>query len=150
MSMGEIYIDGNVNDSIHLSNIVALSSRIKNEHGAILTGGSFRIGAAQKALNLYLKYRWARNLIKAPPHCPIDRVIIDEIKKRDPNRCSCSICKTTMWTKMDNIEEYEHLIERARSAAGNEGYDLPHWELKIWQEQIQKSNRKSQKLNPVS
>jgi hypothetical protein len=36
----------------------------------------FRVGTAQKALNLYLKYLWCLGEIKTPPHCPFDRGII--------------------------------------------------------------------------
>ena len=43
VSMGEIYIDGNVNDSIHLSNIVALSSRIKMSMGQYLPAVHFAL-----------------------------------------------------------------------------------------------------------
>lgn len=42
----------------------------------LLQKGRFRIGIAQKALNLYLKYLWCLDKIPAPPHCPFDFGII--------------------------------------------------------------------------
>ncbi len=55
----------------------------------ILFGNGFRVGIAQKALNLYLKYLWCLGKITEPPHCPFDSIIISEIK--------CNI----KWTEMD-------------------------------------------------
>lgn len=39
----------------------------------------FRIGSAQKALNLYRKYLWCLGYIPFPPHCPFDATIIDQL-----------------------------------------------------------------------
>lgn len=42
----------------HIKNIVSLSEKLSKEHAGALVNGRFRIGVAQKALNLYLKYLW--------------------------------------------------------------------------------------------
>ena len=59
-----------VHDREHMKNIEELSSRMSENYRSILRDGSFRIGPAQKALNLYLKYQWARGLIGATATLP--------------------------------------------------------------------------------
>ena len=63
-------------EDIHLKNICSLADRFTNSHAKTLKGGRFRIGTAQKALNLYLKYLWCLGTIPEPPHCPFDFQII--------------------------------------------------------------------------
>ena len=43
-------------DAVHEDNIIALSASLSASHRATLLDGRFRIGSAQKALNLFLKY----------------------------------------------------------------------------------------------
>lgn len=97
-------------DGLHVANISHLSEEMSVRHGDILLRGKFRIGVAQKALNLYLKYAWALNLIPvAPPHCPFDRAIL--------GRLSVACCMTggiCNWTSMDSIACYESWVEEAR------------------------------------
>ncbi len=89
------------------------------------------------SLNLYLKYCWARGIIKEPPHCPIDSIVIEQIKC--PSDKKCKICKNTSWTKIDDKEEYQHFIDNARTKANVQGQTLACWELKIWQTAMSKS-----------
>ena len=63
----------------HVANIEALSATLSERHQEILLDGKFRIGTAQKALNLYLKYAWARKIIPEPPHCPLDSNVLAKI-----------------------------------------------------------------------
>ena len=88
------------------------------------TEGRFRIGRAQKALNLYLKYLWAFGWIPPPPHCPFDSVVLRELslpKKHD-----------IPWTKMDDVDVYRAWIEAAKRKAKTCGLCLPRWEVKTW------------------
>lgn len=132
-SMGNDYREGTVDDRDHVKNIGELSLRMSTDYRAILRGGSFRIGPAQKALNLYLKYQWARRLIGPPPHCPIDSIVLDEMR-RSPSRCNCPICRSITWTTMDDVGHYEHIIAVAKRVAQASGWSLPEWELRVWQE----------------
>ena len=44
----------------------------------------FRIGQSQKLLNMLLKYYWGMGWLKKhPPHCPIDRNILEEKKLKN-------------------------------------------------------------------
>jgi hypothetical protein len=47
-----------------------------------------RIGLAQKALNLYLKYLWCLGEIHEPPHCPLDSIVLGQVPG----------CKDVRWT----------------------------------------------------
>lgn len=116
----EEYQTQRIGEERHLANIEMLSSELSERHGDILRDGTFRIGSAQKALNLYLKYCWARGIIEEPPHCPIDRIVLDEIKWRG-----------TPWTRICTIKEYEDIIEKAKEKAN--GKSLACWELEVWE-----------------
>ena len=129
----EQYRAGRVSEDRHVANIEALSSELSERHQEILVDGRFRIGAAQKALNLYLKYGWARRMIREPPHCPIDSIVLENIEKC-PRRARCQICSDTTWTTICTTQEYLHFVEKAREAANVQGLSLARWELIIWEE----------------
>lgn len=116
----------------HVLSIVRLADELSNTHAAILRGNSrgqprFRIGIAQKALNLYLKYLWCMKVIQRPPHCPFDRIVLDKLAKfvdGDP---------LEPWIQMDSCAEYRRYVaaaERARKAASFDS--LAEWELAVW------------------
>ena len=134
----EEYKEGRVQNDRHVANIEALSSILSEHHREILIDSKFRIGTAQKALNLYLKYSWARGIIEEPPHCPIDSIVLKEIKKC-PSDAQCQICPNTTWTKICTIQEYLHFIDKARIEADAQGQTLARWELEIWQTATSKS-----------
>ena len=103
-----------IGDERHLANIETLSSTLSERHGDILLDGAFRIGAAQKALNLYLKYCWARGVVLEPPHCPIDAIVIANIAKC-PSGVGCRICADVTWTKIRCTYEYMHFVDKAKA-----------------------------------
>ena len=109
-----------VSDHQHVANIKCLASELSARHHAILDGGIFRIGVAQKALNLYLKYGWARGIILEPPHCPIDSTVLGNIKKC-AGSAHCKTCADTTWTAISTPEEYLHFVEKARDAGQPQG-----------------------------
>ncbi len=108
-------------ESAHLTAIVGLSRNLTEAHAGALRGGRFRIGPAQKALNLFLKYLWCSEQIPAPPHCPFDRVVIERLPA----------VMHVAWTDLDSIEVYQQLVAAARVKAGN--VPLPDWELQLYQ-----------------
>lgn len=109
-----------VPDAVHLENIRALADGLSAEFAPLFRDGRFRIGLAQKALNLYLKYLWCAGFAAQPPHCPVDAIVLAEAKIRD----------ATPWTKLDSMEEYSRLIERLRGIAKDQ--PLAEWELAAW------------------
>jgi len=119
---GSEYEIGNVSEEKHTSNIKTFADEISARYGNILSGGRFRIGIAQKLLNLYLKYRWVLGLAaKSPLHCPFDYRIISQLSVVEP-RC-------IKWTKCDHIGCYQSWVDAARKKAGK---SIAEWELKAW------------------
>jgi hypothetical protein len=79
--------------------------------------GNYRYGVAQKLLNLALKYYWCLGHIPAPPHRPVDRIVIEKTSLRG----------RVNWTEIQNEAEYRKVIEAIRQVAGDES--LAKWEL---------------------
>lgn len=109
-----------VNEDNHINNIEMLSNEVSDAFGEYLNDGRFRIGGAQKALNLYLKYLWIVGKIDMPPHCPLDSIVI--------NKLHPSLRK--QWTKLTKIEEYKSLITELKKVANGEYLAL--WELRLY------------------
>ena len=109
-----------VAEQTHLSNIQELANYLSSKYSRFLVGGRFRIGIAQKALNLYLKYLWCLELIPLPPHCPFDKRIIDQLPG----------CSDLNWTSIDTINDYMRLVRAAKSRAAPKS--LSEWELRAW------------------
>ncbi len=119
-----------LSDDQHLENIKTLATTITNEHRPILKDGVFRIGPAQKVLNLYLKYLWCFDRIAEPPHCPLDARILAKAPELSEKR----------WTRLDSADEYIKCIHALRKIAGAES--LAQWECEQF-EQGRKSNQSS-------
>jgi hypothetical protein len=109
-----------VTEEVHVANIEQLAKRLTEKHPDILADGGMRIGLAQKALNLYLKYLWCLGEIPEPPHCPIDAIVLGKVKG----------CETVRWTRMKTIEEYCDVIAKVKVAAAD--HSLAQWELTLW------------------
>lgn len=106
----------------HLANISQLADGLSQEYPHSLRGGRFRIGPAQKALNLFLKYLWCAGLLGvAPPHCPFDNVVIKHLHL------------DIRFTQLDNMAEYQQLVAAAQAAA--HGVGLAQWELELYNQQ---------------
>jgi hypothetical protein len=106
-----------VKASEHVRNIEELASKLEASHGNILRGEKLRIGTAQKALNLFLKYLWCQGKIPTPPHCPIDYRIL-RIAAPDTE---------IKWTAMKTRKKYADAIKVLKKAAKNT--PLAKWEL---------------------
>ena len=109
-----------VAEEVHLENIGSLADYLTKNHSVGLKGGRFRIGTAQKALNLYLKYRWCIGAISEPPHCPFDFQIIKALPG----------CGHVRWTALDDIDTYKLLVAAAKRAAGTSS--IARWELEAY------------------
>jgi hypothetical protein len=111
-----------VTDDPHIANIQVLSDVVSEKHGGVLVDGRFRIGSAQKALNLHLKYRWCLGEIHEPPHCPFDACVLKLIPG----------WKSESWIEINTLERYQDLVAAARSVAA--GKSLAVWELGAYNE----------------
>ena len=88
-----------------------------------MNSGEIKLGTVQKLLNLYLKYLWVLDYIPEPPHCPIDRGILEELRKTNKNL-------PTSWTKINKEEEYKNCIEEINKIRGKKS--IACWELEFW------------------
>jgi hypothetical protein len=110
-----------VDEAKHLANIEAISNEMSDRFGPILRGGRFRIGIAQKVLNLYIKYLWCANdNFPLPPHCPVDRIILQAAGNNGA------------WTRLDSIGEYNKWIKGIRKIASENRLSVAEWELLCW------------------
>jgi len=109
-----------VSEDDHVANIVSLADELSDGHTDVLVNGRFRIGVAQKALNLYLKYLWCIGKATTPPHCPFDAVVIQMLVD----------CGSMNWTKLDSAAEYRMLVTAAKTRAA--GKTLAEWELETY------------------
>jgi hypothetical protein len=117
--------ESSVTEEEHLSIIKKLSDDLTSQFSHCLRKTRFRIGIAQKALNLYLKYLWCADLIAMPPHCPFDSIVITHLPE----------CRDLNWTSIDSIADYERLVLAARKAAGK--ISLADWEFDIFLDGVQ-------------
>jgi hypothetical protein len=120
-----------ISHELHLAEISNLSEIITKNYSNILYKGKYRIGTAQKILNLYLKYLWCLNEIEEPPHMPIDRLILNELWKIRDKTKNNSILKTN-WTELDSIETYANIIILAKSILKKFDVTLSNWEVGVW------------------
>ena len=109
-----------VTEEKHFENVKALSDILSEKFSDCLVNGRFRIGSAQKSLNLHLKYLWCLGKVGKPPHCPFDNIVINKL----------SLDSQVNWTELDDIDDYKKLVEQAKKVAN--GASLAEWELQIY------------------
>jgi len=127
--LGSRYRNPVTDDNEHTGAIKRIADELTARYGALLHDGRFRIGIAQKALNLYLKYLWCLGKIPTPPHCPFDKGVIDRLR---PTIRQLGLQDPPPWTELDSIEDYQPLVTAARSLAEPKGWSIAEWELRHW------------------
>jgi hypothetical protein len=115
--------EGGVKKEDHLKNIHLLVAYVNKSCSPFLKDDTLRLGIAQKALNLYLKYLWCVGIIKAtPPHCPFDRTVLQDFLKLPDN-----------WTEVNDDPVYEQWVTKAEKARDDAQCEsLAEWELFVW------------------
>ena len=121
-----------VGEQQHCANINALIEHANGIDSGILGHNKYKYGIAQKLLNLALKYYWRLGQITEPPHCPIDKIIIDK-----------TICKGGNWTQILTESEYLEIISAVRSLAEKENCSIAQWELNNYERRDGEENRKA-------
>lgn len=107
-----------ITDVHHLQNIGDVIKYANEADTGILGENGYKYGIAQKLLNLALKYYWCIGQIEEPPHCPVDRIIIDQTKYRGRN-----------WTQIATEKEYLEIISAIEGLAKKSGCSISQWEL---------------------
>ena len=110
-----------VKEAEHVKNISSIAGSINKKWSSSLIDGEIPIGVVQKAFNLYLKLMWCLKEIPEPPHCPLDKIIIDKLAYK--HRKS--------WTKTRDIETYKTLVVELKKLAGSKS--LAVWELETYE-----------------
>jgi len=119
-----LYAKDDLKEADHLKFIQQTADNVTKKLGNKLYQGKFRIGVAQKLINLHLKYLWAMGYIKEPFHCPIDGIIRDKANINYD------------WTTNDSIEDYKKAIHALREKAGDKSLSV--WELEEFRRRDQK------------
>ena len=112
-----MYSEEAIPEDEHTAFIADIATDLSAKLSCYLHQGRFRIGIAQKLVNVHLKYLWTAGYCQEPTHCPIDGII------RDHAGISYN------WTRSDSIEEYRRAIEALRRIASKRGLTLAQWEL---------------------
>lgn len=111
-----------VSDAQHCEAIQRISDRLRVKFGQLLSDGHLRYGTSQKALNLYLKFLWRLGRVATPPHCPVDRIVLNAGRIDG------------VWTKCDSAQQYMAWIGALRKVATP--LSLSEWEHQIWMRAI--------------
>ena len=110
-----------VTEEQHCRHIEKLAGEVTTCHDSILHGGEYRIGIAQKLLNLQLKYLWCQDKLDTPPHCPIDGNVLR------------AVGSTESWTYWTSIKQYDGAIEEIRKHSASEGWQhIADWKLSLF------------------
>lgn len=103
----------------HIANIKALVEHGTQTGQAILGHAGYKVGVAQKLLNLLLKYLWCLGYVSEPPHCPVDRIVLEKTRLKGKMN----------WTEINSMEQYNDAIIAIREVASAKGLSLAEWEL---------------------
>jgi hypothetical protein len=114
------YSNISISEAEHIDFISKVADDLSIRLNRYLHNGRFRVGVAQKLVNVHLKYLWTAGLCPEPPHCPIDGIIRD----------IAGIDYT--WTQSDSIAEYKAAIANLKILAEAKGCPLAQWELEVF------------------
>lgn len=123
------YVQGSVTEEEHIQNIRTLCERVTKEHADDLHQGDvaksipgriFRFGSAQKFFNLALKFLWVHEIIKEPPHLPVDGIV-----------AGC-VGSGYRWTRSNDVKEYLAAIDCCKRVGDAFGLSLAKLELLLW------------------
>jgi hypothetical protein len=111
------YSKDGINEEQHYQHIDDLIAYANNAGEKVLGLLGYKYGIAQKLLNLVLKYHWCLGAVMEPPHCPVDRIVIDKTSYKGKIN----------WTEIVRRSQYQSIIEDIRLRAGN--HSIAMWEL---------------------
>jgi hypothetical protein len=103
----------------HCDNIESLIDHANDKFGFIFLERGYSYASAQKAFNLYLKYQWCLGRCIEPPHCPVDRIVLNMTCLREKAN----------WTQISTRKEYLYLIGAIRQEAERENLSIAEWEM---------------------
>lgn len=107
---------------LHVENIKRLADFGTDIGKGLLCEDGYKFGVAQKLLNLLLKYLWCLGHIPEPPHCPVDRLILEKTNLRGKIN----------WTSITRASEYQRAICAIKSVAQSCGLSIAEWECQFY------------------
>jgi hypothetical protein len=66
-----------------------------------------------------LKYLWCADIIPEPPHCPVDRIVIDRTNHGGK----------VNWTRINSESKYREIIEAIKELSQAKNMSPSEWEL---------------------
>jgi hypothetical protein len=109
-----------VEEEQHYEQIDDLIACANNAGKQVLGDRGYKYGIAQKLLNLFLKYHWCLGTVAEPPHCPVDRIVIENTTYKGK----------VNWTDLVGRSQYQMIIEDIRRQAKPQS--IATWELSIF------------------
>lgn len=109
-------------ENAHIDNLERFAAFGTTAGSGLLGPDGYKLGVAQKFLNLMLKYLWCIGTISEPPHCPVDRIIIGRTELKGKMN----------WTEIKTTCEYIEAIGAIRKSANEAGLSVAQWELKVF------------------
>ncbi len=106
----------------HIQNLERFSQFGTEQGRSLLGPDGYKLGVAQKFLNLILKYLWCIGEIPEPPHCPVDRIILGKTALKGKLN----------WTEIKTTCQYKKSIEAIRASAEKAGLSIAQWELQAF------------------
>lgn len=103
----------------HYENIETLIHFAAEKGESVVGSEGYKYGVAQKLLNLALKYHWCLGLTTEPPHCPVDRIVINKTGYRGKIN----------WTAITARADYEKVIDDVRRLSAAKAMSIAVWEL---------------------
>jgi len=113
------YSENEISEEQHHKDIDELIDYANSIGEKVLGQGRYKYEVAQKLLNLALKYYWCLGEITEPPHCPVDRIVIEMTRH-----------KGTSWTKIVKSRSTRKLLKIIKHSAGTQSVAM--WELSIY------------------
>jgi hypothetical protein len=106
----------------YLTDVFCLRKQMNDQFSDVFCETGFRLSHAQKSLSVLLKEKWCRNEIPAPPLCPIDRNVLNELGIH-------SFC----WTRMDEVD-FCQTVDLLCKRAQAQDLSIAQWELATFED----------------
>ena len=107
----------------HCNNLIEIKKWADRNFSQILSKNEIKLGVGQKLLNLYLKYLWCLDKVSKPPHCPIDRIIVNKLGLK------------YNWTQINSEKEYKIIINRIKEVK-KIGESIAEWEYRNYERRL--------------
>ncbi len=111
-----------LNENDHTRYISDTAAKLTSNIGEYLRNDEFRVGIAQKLVNMHLKYLWCAGFIGEPPHCPIDGIIRDKVRTNYADF-------NYDWIRSTDIKEYQTAVKILHKQAEARSQTIAQWEL---------------------